>query len=129
MYRLLTGFFALLAVVLAVSFPATARTRVIVGVGIGTPYYYGPHYYAPPPYYYYPPAPAYYYPPAPYYAPAYAPAPAYYAPPAYAPAAPGPAPAAYCREYRGDATIDGSDGQPFYGKACREADGQWHIVN
>lgn len=33
----------------------------------------------------------------------------------------------YCRQFHGDATIDAS-GQPFYGTACFESDGRWHIV-
>jgi hypothetical protein len=33
-----------------------------------------------------------------------------------------------CREYQGDAIISGSN-QPFYGTACLEPDGQWHIVS
>ncbi len=37
-------------------------------------------------------------------------------------------PQAYCREYQGDATIDGS-GRPFYGTACLQPDGSWRIVN
>lgn len=90
--------------------PAEAhRSRVFIGVGT----YFGPPYgYYPPPYYYYPP-PVY-----------YAPAPVYYAP---APAV--VTPAQNCRDYRGDATVDGSGGQPFYGRACLQPDGKWHIVN
>jgi hypothetical protein len=79
-----------------------------------------------PGYGYYDP-PTYYYPP--YYAyPPYA----YAAPPSYgssgtvAPTAQSPA--RECRDYQGDATIDAS-GAPFYGRACLEADGLWHIVN
>lgn len=48
------------------------------------------------------------------------------APPTVTPAPPAQAP--YCREYHGDAIINGSN-QPFYGTACLEADGAWHIVN
>ena len=83
-----------------------------------------PGYYPPPPGYpqapgYYPPPPGYYPPPPAYY---YPPPAAYYAPPAAA------APAPRCRTYNGDASLDDS-GQPFYGTACLEADGRWHIVN
>lgn len=118
--------------------------------------YYG---YYPAPYYYYPYAPAYpdaqaYYPAAPS---AYAPAaPAEYAPAAVpsaygtattypAPAAPAAAaaPAALpqisytnkpaftnaagqpCREYQ----TSGTGGRAIYGTACRQADGQWRVVN
>lgn len=35
--------------------------------------------------------------------------------------------APYCREYRGDAIIDGTT-QRFYGTACLQPDGAWHIV-
>lgn len=116
---------ALMVAALAVSAsqPASARTRVVVGVGIGGPVY------GPPPVYYYPPPPVYY-PPV-----VYAPAPP---PVVYTPAPPPPAPVAApaapppqtgnCREYRGDATIDGRN-QPFYGTACLQPDGRWHIVN
>lgn len=38
-----------------------------------------------------------------------------------------PAQAPYCRQFNGDATIDAS-GQPFYGTACLQGDGRWHIV-
>ena len=102
----------LLAVVgLAIGVPAAAQARVFVGVGIGVPVY-RPYYpvYAPPPVYY-PPAMV------------YAPPPVVVAPtPVVA------APAATCRQYRGDATVDGAN-QPFYGMACLQADGRWHIVN
>lgn len=59
----------------------------------------------------------------------------YYGPPAVVYVAPrpvyvrpAPPPPVACREYRGDATIDGSGGRPFYGRACLLGDGQWHIV-
>ena len=58
--------------------------------------------YWPAPYYYYPPPPAYYVP---------------------APVATGP----QCREWRGDA-LNEQTGQPFYGTACLQPDGRWHIV-
>jgi hypothetical protein len=97
---------------------AGGHTSFAFGLNLGVPCcyrpaYYAPAYYAPPPYYYYPP-PAAYAPPPPYYAP----------PPAYAPA---PATVSNCRDYRGDATIDGN-GTPFYGRACLGSDGRWHIV-
>ena len=42
---------------------------------------------------------------------------------------PAPAPiVGNCRDYRGDATIDGQ-GTPFYGRACLGRDGRWHIVS
>jgi hypothetical protein len=92
-----------------VSTPAEAhRSRVFFGVST----YMGPPAYYPPPYYYYP-APVYYAPPPPVY---------------YAPPAPAPAQQPYCREYQGNATVD-SSGQPFYGRACLQPDGQWHIIN
>jgi hypothetical protein len=99
----------ILGIALAAIVPATAEARVFVGVGVGV--YGPPAYYYPPPAYYYPPPPAYY----------YSPAPVYVAPPA-------PASNVQCREYQGNATIDGSE-QPFYGRACLQPDGRWHIVN
>jgi len=115
---LVLRFFGILAAVLLVSAPALAdgwgrhhhrghRTSVFLGFNFGAPAYYRPYYR---PVYYYPP-PVYYVPPPP---------PVYYAPTYYA-----PAPA--CRQFSGDATIDGS-GRPFYGRACLGAGGLWHIV-
>ena len=55
----------------------------------------------------------------------------YPAPLAVAPAPvvvqPQVAAAPYCREYQGDAIIDGTN-QRFYGTACLQPDGAWHIV-
>jgi hypothetical protein len=127
--RRLLGVLAVLGIVTAAAMvapsEAEARTRTFISVGAvfaPAPYYYdyGPRYYRPYRHYY--PAPVYYVPPPPVY---YAPAPVYVAPaPVYAPP---PAPRApYCRDYRGDAIIDGMN-QPFYGTACLEADGRWHI--
>ena len=101
-----------IAIGFAATNPAAARSRVFFGLGLnfGVPCCY----YAPPPYYYYPayyPPPYYYYPPPP---------PAYYAP---APVAAAP----QCREWRGDAKNE-QTGQPFYGTACLQPDGRWHIV-
>jgi hypothetical protein len=79
------------------------HSRVFLGLNFGAPAYY----YPPPYYYYYPP-------------------PVYYVPPPRVVYAPPPAPV--CHTFRGDATIDAS-GAPFYGTACLEADGRWHIVN
>src|SRR5579872_905384 len=104
--KLLLGL-AVLPVLIAASHPAAARTRVFLGFNFGVPayaYYPPPVYYAPPAYYYPPPT-------------------AYYAPPAVvaAPSAPS------CRTFNGDASID-ENGQPFYGTACLQSDGRWHIV-
>jgi hypothetical protein len=54
------------------------------------------------------------------------PPPAVAAPPP--PVASAPPNAPYCREYHGDAIINGNN-QPFYGTACLEQDGAWHIQN
>jgi len=97
------------------SVPAQARTHVFLGFNFYAP---APWYYAPPRVYYVAPPPPVYYPLPPPTAFSYPP------PVTYAPA---PAPAPFGREYSGDATIDGS-GQPFYGAACLEADGRWHIL-
>ncbi|MGB8273681.1 MAG: hypothetical protein WCF16_00245 [Alphaproteobacteria bacterium] len=120
-------FLAVLLLALVVSLPAAAdRFGFGYGYGHGRHYghsrlffdfafgpYYAPYYYRP---YYYPP----YYPPV------------YYAPPVYYSRPPvvvqQPAPSAYCRDFRGDATID-ANGQPFFGRACLQPDGQWHIVD
>ncbi len=67
----------------------------------------------------------------PYPAPVYVPAPIYVPRPVYVPSpvyVRPPAPQPYCREYQGDAIINGS-GQPFYGTACLQPDGSWKIVN
>ncbi len=122
--RSVLRFLAVLLFALVVSAPAHAR----VFVSFGFPFFpffpfFGPAYYYPPPAYYPPP---YYYPP---------PQQGYYAPDAYAQTAPQSAPAQTvspsasknCRTYRGDATID-SSGKPFYGRACLESDGRWHVV-
>jgi len=101
---------------LALGLPQAAQARVVVGVGFGFPVY-RPYYYPPPPVYYPPPAVI------------YAPPPVVVAPtPVAVPAVAAPAPTGYCRQYRGDATVDGAN-QPFYGTACLQADGRWHIVN
>jgi hypothetical protein len=114
--KTLIGFLVALLAAIAFSAPAVAQhhghghSRVFFDFDIFPPYY--PGYYPG----YYPP-PAYYYPPPP---------PVYYAPPVYA--APPPAPAQNCRRFNGDASLDAS-GAPFYGTACLQADGRWHIVN
>jgi hypothetical protein len=119
-------FLAVLLFALVVSAPADAR----VFVSFGFPFFpfYAPYYY--PPAYYYPPS--YYYPPPQGY---YPPQQGYAAPGAYAQNAPQSAPSQTvspsssknCRTYKGDATID-SSGRPFYGRACLESDGRWHVV-
>ncbi|MFZ0692996.1 MAG: hypothetical protein WAN51_02410 [Alphaproteobacteria bacterium] len=114
----ISGFLVALLLALSLSLPASARGRVFVGIGVGPVFpFYDPWYY--PPYAYYPYPPPAYYPPPP---------PAYY-PPTYAPAAPvAAAPSANCTRFTGDATSDDS-GKPFYGVACMQADGKWHIVD
>ena len=104
-------FWTVLLVALLASGSAMARghTHLFLGFNFApAPYYYGP--------------PAYYYAPPVY----YAPPPVYYAPPPAAYYAP-PQPR-NCQTFNGDASIDAS-GAPFYGTACLQADGRWHIVN
>ena len=116
-----------------VGHPAEARTHVSVGLAFIAPMYPPAAYYPPPPVYYAPP-PVYYAPPPVYYAPPpsvyYAPPPVYVVPqqPAYR-TVPQPQRQTQrtCRTWRGDATID-ANGDPFYGTACLESDGLWHIV-
>jgi hypothetical protein len=150
---LLTGFTAFLAVA-ARTTPAPPAQAFFIGVGVpccgwGPGPYYG---YPPPPYGYYPP-PAYY-PPQGYYPPPVGSAPSAYTPtqptPGYPPAGSGPAPSATaeptgpatpritytskpaftnsagetCREYK---TTD--TGHDIFGTACKQADGQWRVVN
>ena len=148
-----------LGAIAALPSPAHARVWVSApccgwyGPGPYYGYYPPPYYYGPPGAYYAPPYP----PAAPGPAPsAYSPQSAY---PAAAPTAPGPsayspqsaypgpgAPATpdaaaaitytskpaftnaagqTCREYKTNAAT----GQPVYGTACREADGQWRVAN
>ena len=107
---------AALLLLMIAALPGAAQARVFIGFGFPFPFFYPAPYYYPPAYYY--PPPAYYYPPA-------APAPAAVAPTTAAPAA--GTTARNCKTFRGNATMDGSR-QPFYGTACLEADGKWHIV-
>ena len=94
--------------------PASARTHVVLGVGVGVPVYAPPPvYYSPPPMVYVPPPPVVVYSP---------PAPVMVRP------APPPPQTGNCRLYRGDATIDGQN-RPFFGTACLQPDGKWHVVN
>ena len=111
----ISGFLVALLLALSVSVPASAHGRVFVGIGLGPVFpFYDPY-----PYY---PAPAYaYYPPPVYYPP---PTPVYYTQPAPVAAAP----AINCTRFNGDAISD-DNGQPFYGIACMQADGKWHIVD
>jgi hypothetical protein len=146
---LLTGFAAALALIALATLSPRAQARVWVSVGVPFPGYgYGPYYDYPPPGYY-PPPPGYYPPPPGGYAPPGAPAPSAYTPgapaPGYAPPAGGAAAPASgpqitytsrppftnsagqtCREYK---TTDPSAGRDVYGTACRQADGQWRVVN
>ena len=112
--------------------PTPAAARIFIGVGFGLPLFPGAYWPYYPPYpYYYPPPPAYAYYPAP-----AAPLPAPGAPPPAAAAAPNAAitytsrPAFTnaagqpCREYT---ATRGS--QQVFGTACRDAGGQWRIIN
>ena len=124
----------------AVLAPTPAEARVFVGVGfgfpIGFPFYYPPYPYPPPAYY--PPPPPYYSAPAAYPAPGtpnqqsrgYAPSELAGSPSiTYAPRRGWTnAQGQYCREYR---TIGpaGNRTTERYGTACRDASGQWRIVN
>ena len=124
----------------AVLAPTPAEPRVFVGFGfgfpIGFPFYYPPYPYPPPAYY--PPPPPYYSAPAAYPAPGTPNQP----PGGYAPSGLAGSPSItytprrgwtnaqgqYCREYRttgpaGNRTTERS------GTACRDASGQWRIVN
>lgn len=122
MSRFIGGLLLALTASVATSAPAAAHGHVFIGVGFPLfwpSYYYAPApvYYAPPPYYY---GPGYYGPS--YYAPSYySPRPVYYTPPA-AVAPPT------CRKFDGDAVNDDSS-ELFYGTACLQSDGKWHIVN
>ena len=118
----------------AVSVPTSAEARVFIGFGFGFPIGF-PFYY--PPYPYYPPPP-------PYPAPASYPAPG--TPPqasgGYAPSGSAGSPSItytprrgwtnaqgeYCREYRTTGPA-GNRKTERYGTACRDASGQWRIVN
>lgn len=116
--------------------PTAADARVFVGVGFGFPIGF-PGYYCPPyPYPYY--LPPVFYPPSAYYPPSasYQPSAGY--PPAgstqtlpitYTPR-PGwtSAQGQYCREYKSTQAV-GSRATEKYGTACRDASGQWRIVN
>jgi hypothetical protein len=147
---ILTGSAAALALIALAALSPPAQARVWVSVGVPCcGYYYGPgpyYGYAPPYYQPYapPPYPAPYPAPQGYYPPPGAPAPSAYAPPAGAPPSATAAPAsgvAYtskpaftnaagqtCREYK---TTDTTEAHPVdvYGTACKQADGQWRVVN
>ncbi|MGC2411939.1 MAG: hypothetical protein WA459_04485 [Stellaceae bacterium] len=133
--------FAGLAAIAAIAtlWAAPAKAGVFFNFGVPFPGYYGPG-----PYYYGYPAPypyAYGYPPAAYYPPPAYPyyPPTAYAPPAAAPTASASATAAItytskpaftnsagqtCREYKTT-----SSGREVLGTACKQADGQWRVVN
>ena len=118
------GGLAVLILALAVSAPADAGSRFFFGFGFplwgwGWPYYYP--YYAPAPVYYTPP-PVYYAPEPVYYS-SYSTYDAFFDRPVYT----EPRPRVNCRRFSGDG-IDDDTGQPFYGVACMQADGRWHIV-
>jgi hypothetical protein len=149
----LTGLAGILTIGAVAALPSPAQA---FWIGVGGPWGYygpGPYYGYPPPYYYAPP-PSAYYPPPGYSAPG-APAPA--APSAYTPQQPAYPPSAQpayppsaqpatptpsaaitytnkpaftnaagqtCRQY-----TTNSGGQPVYGTACQQADGQWRVAN
>ena len=138
----LAGFAAVAALAALGAAPAHAFFIGFPYYGPG-PFYYGypapyyPYGYAPPAYSYYPPPPAYsYYPPAAAPAPAAMPqAPAPQA--SAAPTANATAGVSYtnkppftnsagqtCREYK-----TSSSGRDVFGTACKQADGQWRVVN
>jgi hypothetical protein len=119
-----------------------AEARVFVGFGFGFPIGFPGYYYPPYPYPYYPP-PVYYPPPGSY------PPPAFYQPSSgYAPsggyaqsgsASTPPitytprrgwtnAQGQYCREYKSNQGAS-SRATERYGTACRDASGQWRLVN
>jgi len=113
---------------------APADARGFVRFGFGFPFF-APFYPAPYPAYYpyyppvgYAPPPVGYAPPA-----AYAPPPAYGSPPPAAYGSPVPlAPQASnapanCREFRTTQKFDGQS-QTMTGRACRQSDGSWRIV-
>ncbi len=117
--------------------PTLAEAGVFVGFGfpIGFPGYYYPPYPYP---YYPPPPPPYYSPPAASYSPSggYPPS-AEYGPTGLAATPPityTPRPGwtnaegLYCREYRSNQGT-GNRATERYGTACRDATGQWRIVN
>jgi hypothetical protein len=136
--------FGAVAIIAALSFtaglsaPTPAEARVFVGFGFGFPIGF-PFYYPPYPYPYYPPPPPPYYP-----APASypAPGPSSQAPGIYAPPGSAGSPSItytprrgwtnaqgeYCREYR-TTQPTGNRATERYGTACRDASGQWRIVN
>jgi hypothetical protein len=123
--------------------PAPAEAAVFVGFGFGFPIGFPGYYYSPYPYY--PPPPPPYYPP-----PAYYPAPpASYQPSAgyqpsvgHAPSGSAAVPSItytsrrgwinaegqFCREYKSNQGV-GNRATERYGTACRDASGQWRIVN
>jgi len=128
--------FLLGAVALGAAAPAEARVFVRFGFGFPffAPFYPAPYY--PAPYYggYYPPVayappPVGYAPPPSSYAPpppaSYAPPPAYGSPVPLAPQASN-APA-NCRPFRTTQTFDGQP-HTMTGRACRQPDGSWRIV-
>jgi hypothetical protein len=121
--------------------PTPAEAAVFVGFGIGFPgYYYPPYPYYPPP----PPPPPYYPPPAYYPAPpaSYQPSAGYQPSVGHAPSGSAAVPSItytsrrgwtnaegqFCREYKSNQSV-GNRATERYGTACRDASGQWRIVN
>lgn len=130
---------------IAISGPTPAAARVFVGFGFGFPIGFPGYYYPPYPYPYYPPPPPpYYYPPPPGSPPpaSYQPSTTYPPGAGYGPSESSAAPpitytprpgwtnaqGQFCREYKWTQSA-GRNATGRYGTACRDADGQWRIVN
>jgi hypothetical protein len=146
----LTGI-AAAAMIAALDFAATmlaptpAEAGVFVGFGFGLPIGFPGYYYPPYPYYAPPPPPPPYYPPPAYYPPppaSYQPSAGYRSSAGQAPSVLGATPpitctprpgwtnaeGRFCREYKSNQGV-GNRATERYGTACRDASGQWRIVN
>jgi hypothetical protein len=119
--------------------PAAAKAAIFVGFGFGFPGYYYP------PYPYYPPPPPPYYTPRAYDPPtpaSYQPSAGYQPPVGHTPSGSAAVPSItytsrpgwtnaegqFCREYKSNQGV-GNRATERYGTACRDASGQWRIVN
>ena len=123
--------------------PAPAEAAVFVGFGFGFPIGFPGYYY--PPYPYYPPPPPPYYPPPAYYPPppaSFQPSAGYQPSVGHAPSGSAAVPSItytsrrgwtnadgqFCREYKSNQGV-GNRATERYGTVCRDASGQWRIVN